>query len=142
MDLDEVAEATSMKFDAVSHEFGSKGLLCESWMERTDERTKSHHEKMLSSGKSMREVLDLNFGELENFMDCDDFVGCPFTNTALAVRGKCQPATEQRVKEHKTEIRRFFLELCSRTSFHPEIVGEALSWSIPVPPPKRQISRA
>ncbi len=32
----------------------------------------------------------------------------------------------QRVKEHKTEIRRFFLELCSRTSFHPEILGEAL----------------
>lgn len=126
VDINEVAETIEVEPEEMKHAFSSKALLCESWMELTDERTKKHHEELLASGKPMRDIVDGYFGELESFMKKFGFRGCPFTNTARAIRNQPEPQIERRIQEHKGEIRRFFLEVCERASFHSEVVGEAL----------------
>lgn len=126
VDLNEVSEMIDVEPEEMKHAFPSKALLCESWMELTDERAKKHHRNLLSSGKPMRETLDIYFGELESFMVKFGFKGCPFTNTSRALRDNPEPKIQERIVEHKQEIRSFFCQLCRRSNFHSEIVGEAL----------------
>ena len=126
VDINDISAEIEVEPEEMKHAFASKALLCESWMELTDERTKKHHQELLSSGKPMRDIVDIYFGELESFMTEFGFRGCPFTNTARAIKNKSEPQIEKRIKEHKGEIRRFFLEVCERASFQSEVVGEAL----------------
>ena len=126
VDLSDVSEAAGVDPEELELAFPSKALICESWMELTDERTKRHHEKILSSDKSKRDVLDTYFKELETFMTQHGFGGCPFTNTSRALRGRSEPKIQQRITEHKSEVRNFFLRLCNPVTLQPEIVGEAL----------------
>ena len=126
VDLDEVADAAAVKHEAVQHVFTNKALLCESWMERTDERAKKHHEELLSCGKMMSEVLEHYFAELDLFMSTHSFGGCPFTNTARALRGKPEPLIEARIKQHKEEVRGFFIKLCRKANIKTDVAGEAL----------------
>lgn len=126
VDINDVSEAIEIETEEMKHAFSSKALLCESWMELTDERAKKHHQALLTSGKPMREVIDIYFGELESFMIKFGFKGCPFTNTSRVLRDKPEPMIQQRIKEHKNEIRQFFLAVCEKSSFNSEVVGEAL----------------
>ena len=126
VDLDEVAKMASVELKEIQHVFANKALLCQSWMEMTDIRVKKRHAELLSSGKSMRQVLDQYFEELESFMIKFGFRGCPFANTSRAIRGKSEPEIEQRIKEHKEEIRQFFLRLCKSVCSGSDILGEAL----------------
>jgi len=126
VDLKEVSEAAGIDPSDMELAFPSKALLCESWMELTDDRTRQHHEKLLSAGKPMRDVLNIYFDELETFMTQHGFGGCPFTNTSRALRGRSETKIEQRIKEHKNEVRDFFLRLCNPITLKPEILGEAL----------------
>ena len=126
IDLEEVAESAAVELKEIKSEFSNKALLCQSWMEQTDARAKKHHFELLASGRSMREVLDLYFEELENFMIKFGFKGCPFTNTARALQGKSVPEIEERIRAHKDEIREFFFKLCKQASFKSDVLGEAL----------------
>ena len=126
VDLDHISEKIDVEPEEMKHAFSSKALLCESWMELTDERTKKHHRELLSSGKPMRDVLDIYFGELESFMSDYSFKGCPFTNTSRALKNKPEPKIQERIIEHKNEVRSFFCQLCSSSNFHSDLIGEAL----------------
>lgn len=126
VEIDKVAEAAALEPADVSAQFPNKVLLCEAWMEQTDERAKKHHKKLLSSGASSREVLDQYFEELEVFMEKHHYGGCPFSNTAQALQGRSEPQIESRVKEHKAEVQLFFRRLCDNTSFQPDILSVAL----------------
>jgi len=109
VDLEDVAQAGSMELSELSDHFPNKALLCESWMERTDDRTKAHHAKLLSSNRPPQEVVDEYF-----------------ENTARALRGKSEPSIELRIVEHKSELRRFFRKLCTNSVFQWETVSEAI----------------
>ena len=109
----------------IQDEFPNKALLCESWMELTDIRARKHHAELLSSEKPMREILDQYFAELESYMIKFGFKGCPFSNTSRAIRGKSEPEIEQRIRDHKDEVRNFFLKLCQKANFNSDAVGEA-----------------
>ena len=126
VDLDDVARTSALELKEIKHAFANKALLCESWMELTDIRARKHHAELLSSGKTMRQILDIYFEELESFMIKFGFKGCPFTNTARAIRGKSEPEIEQRIREHKEEIRSFFTRLCKQASFKSDVLGESL----------------
>lgn len=126
VDLDEVAKTAAVELRDIKHEFPNKALLCSSWMEMTDIRAKKHHRELLSSGKSGRVILDQYFEELENFMIKFGFKGCPFTNASRALRGKSEPEIEERIREHKGEIRNFFLRLCERVNSQSAHLGETL----------------
>jgi len=126
VDLEDVAQAGSMELSELSDHFPNKALLCESWMERTDDRTKAHHAKLLSSNRPPQEVVDEYFETLEKFMVENGFGGCPFSNTARALRGKSEPSIELRIVEHKSELRRFFRKLCTNSVFQWETVSEAI----------------
>lgn len=126
VDLEKVGETTSIELKDLQHEFPNKALLCASWMEMTDVRARKHHADLLSSGRSERAILEQYFAELENFMNQYGFKGCPFTNTARAIRDKSEPEIEQRIREHKGEMRQFFLRLCERVCSGSGHLGEAL----------------
>lgn len=126
VDLDDVATSGALELKEIQHAFPNKALLCASWMEQTDIRARKHHAELLSSGKSERAVLDQYFEELESFMVKYGFKGCPFTNTARAIRDKSEPEIEQRIMEHKREVRHFFLRLSERASSRSAHLGEAL----------------
>lgn len=126
VELDDVAKTASIELKEIKHAFANKALLCQSWMELTDIRARKHHAELLSSGKSMRQVLDQYFEELESFMIKFGFSGCPFANTSRAIRGRSEPEIENRIKAHKEEIRQFFLKLCRKGNFSSDILGEAL----------------
>jgi len=123
--LEEVAKTAAIELKEIQHNFSNKALLCRSWMELTDIRAKKHHAELLSSGKSMRAILNEYFEELESFMFKFGFKGCPFTNTSQAIRGKSEPEIEQRIREHKEEVRSFFNRLCKQANFQSDVLGEA-----------------
>ena len=128
VDLDTIGSHVGEEIDAISSEFPNKVLVCEAWMDQNESKTRTHHDGLLKSGKSPREILDDYFAELEKFMEANNFRGCPYTNTARALssKGESAPGISMRVKEHKEEIRRFFKRLCMRDLYHREILSEAL----------------
>lgn len=126
VDINKIAEDADVEASELESVFPSKALLCESWMELTDERTQKHHQALLTSGQPKRDILDNYFEELEIFMSEHGFRGCPFTNTSQAIRSQSEPVLEQRIKEHKDEVRSFFLEICNQTISNAKVIGEAL----------------
>ena len=97
-------------------------------MEQNDVKARKHHDTLLESGKSSRQILDDYFAELEKFMIANNFGGCPYSNTAraLAAKGESAPNVTLKVKAHKEEMRRFFGCLCAKGFFHPKILSEAI----------------
>ncbi len=55
VELDKVATAAAVEVSQISSEFPSKSLLCEAWMERTDEKARRQHSHY---SISMRPVPD------------------------------------------------------------------------------------
>jgi len=126
VDLDDVAKVSAVEIAQLSSVFANKALLCEAWMEETDNRAREHHTALLKSGKASRDIIQSYFDELEKFMLEHNFGGCPFTNTAIALRHEREGWITQRVKEHKDEIRRFFRLVCEESSTKPTIVAESI----------------
>lgn len=125
VELDKIAVTAEVEPNDLASQFSSKALLCEAWMDETDERARNHHDDLLKSGAAARDILEKYFSELEAFMEKNNFGGCPFTNTAQAVRGKSEAGIQSRVKGHKTEVRSFFRKLCEKGSFQPRMLSEA-----------------
>ncbi len=126
IEIEKVAAATHLDPDALKAEFPSKALLCEAWMEETEDSSRRHHEELLNSDRSARELIDHYFRELESFMQRHEFGGCPFSNTAGALRGRSEPRIERRIAEHKEELRRFFRRVCERESLQSGMLAESL----------------
>ena len=108
------------------NQFVNKALICEAWMEQHDIGVREGHDRLLNSDCPPYEILKGYFDDLEVFMKEHAYRGCPFAQTARAIRGQGEKGIEQKVQEHKSEVRRFFQELCKSATFEPNVLAEAL----------------
>lgn len=106
--------------------FINKALICEAWMGHHDIKVREDHDKLLNSGRPECDILREYFDELESFMVHSNYRGCPFAQTARAVKGHNEKGIEQKIREHKSEVRRFFQKLCERVIFQPHSIAEAI----------------
>lgn len=58
VDMEAVADAAGLESTELGTQFSSKALFCDAWMEETEDRSRRHHEALLTSGNSSRQVID------------------------------------------------------------------------------------
>ena len=124
--VDKLSSVESDDSKKSESDFINKALICEAWMEHHDQKVREGHDRLLKSDRTEIEILTKYFDDLEAFMKEHEYRGCPFAQTARAIRGQGEKGIEQRIQEHKTEVRRFFQELCERVIFEPYSIAEAI----------------
>lgn len=90
--------------------FPSKENLCATWLKETHIRSESFHDEFLEKPGDPIEKVREYFISLKDWMQDNQFSGCPYSNTVANDTGNT-PAIQEQVTVHKTFQRDFFRDL-------------------------------
>ena len=108
--INEIIEKSETAKASFYHHFKSKDLLCAAWLHEMHERSEKNHDVILQESGSTEKKLQAYFNQLKEWLNQNDFKGCPYTNTA-AVLDSGNPEIRAEIESHKLFIRDFFIEL-------------------------------
>lgn len=104
-----IKESETAKATFYSH-FPSKEKLCATWLSETHTNSKAYHDAFLDKpGDPIKKVKEY-FLSLKDWMQDNQFSGCPYSNTVANDTGNTASIREQ-VTIHKTFQRDFFRDL-------------------------------
>ncbi|MBL9155100.1 MAG: TetR/AcrR family transcriptional regulator [Verrucomicrobiales bacterium] len=108
--------------------FPSKESLCTEWLKAVHERSERVRQEILDSDLAPAEKIDRYFVGLGQFLEENDFRGCPYTNTGAVIDEECA-CIREKIESHKLAIRAFFhkltAELCP-TGRRAKALGDTL----------------
>lgn len=126
--INEIIEKAGTAKASFYQHFPSKESLCEAWLHEIHERSNAHHEGLLSSGLSPREMAAQCFTRLADFLRAGDFRGCPYSNTGAVSDENCCGIVRL-IRLHKESTRDFFRQIAGRAVADParaEAIGDRL----------------
>ena len=124
--INEIIEKSETAKASFYHHFPSKEQLCVSWLDQTHCRAVARHDEILESKElGPKEKIDAYFVALAEWLQSQDYRGCPYTNTAAVAS---QEAIHDQVKGHKESIREFLRKLAKALADDTEgdEIGDAL----------------
>ena len=104
-----IAQSETAKASFYQH-FSSKEKLCAEWLKTTHERSVASQDAILKSKKKPQRKLREYFTDLKEWLQGNNFRGCPYTNTASMLNTEA-PEIREQVEIHKLFLRDFFIEL-------------------------------
>ncbi len=108
--INEIIDKSETAKASFYHHFKSKDLLCAAWLHEMHNRSEKNHDVILQKEGTADKKLQSYFAQLKEWLNQNDFKGCPYTNTA-AVLDSGNPEIRAEIESHKLFIRDFFIEL-------------------------------
>lgn len=104
-----IAKSETAKASFYQH-FPSKEILCAEWLKAMHERSEAHHQEIREAAGSAEQKIRDYFRDLREWLEENDYRGCPYTNTTAMLHTGAAVIREQ-VELHKLFIRDFFVAL-------------------------------
>lgn len=106
-----IAKAEVAKATFYQH-FPSKEKLCAAWLEQEADKSVAAQEKLLDDPRPVKERLEDRFDGLKEWLEKDDFSGCPFCVTTAMT----QPGSGLRVpvEDYRAQARDFWRKLAAQ----------------------------
>lgn len=119
--INEIIEESGTAKATFYHHFPSKKALCEAWLTDMHRQCEDRLSRALESSGDPLAKVAAYFDQLRNYLETNDFRGCPYSNTA-AIAGT-EDSIIRKVRQHKDRIRDFFRQLAAQISTSPARAG-------------------
>lgn len=126
--INEIIEKAETAKATFYQHFPSKQSLCAAWLEQLHARSNRQRREILEGPGTAMEKIDAYFAGLADYLEKNDFRGCPYSNTGAVIDERCA-CLLQKIEEHKIAIRCFFHRLTSEiapSERRAREVGDAL----------------
>ena len=108
--INEIIEKSETAKASFYQHYTSKEKLCAAWLGSIHERSEASHDAILKSDRPPLEKVEQYFLALKDWLQANQYRGCPYTNTTANLPA-ASPPIQEKVDEHKLFLRDFFIEL-------------------------------
>lgn len=124
--INEIIEKSGTAKATFYHHFPSKKALCEAWLAEVHRQCETGLAQLIQSEGDPVMKVERYFESLGEYLQANDFRGCPYSNTATIARG--EESIIREVRQHKERVRSFFRQLAGeiRSAESAGQLGDAL----------------